>query len=100
MGSLMTGCNCVGRGRRAALKEKWRLIDVGDEESAHLKTVRPLSSHYPGRHLSVIPPPSSLQLHFLLILLFPSVLNTAQVFPLTYSWKRIIENYPKPVKLS
>lgn len=66
MGSLMTGCSCVGRGCRAALKEKWRLIDVGDEESAHLKTVLPFSSpHYPGRHLSVIRPPSPLQLHFL-----------------------------------
>lgn len=52
MGSLMKGCSCVGRGCRAALKEKWRLIDVGDEESAHLETVLPLSSpHYPSRHL-------------------------------------------------
>lgn len=58
MGSLMTGCSCVGRGCRAALEEKWRLMDVGDEESAHLKTVLPFSApHYPGRHLSVIRPP-------------------------------------------
>lgn len=54
----MTGCSCVGRGCRAALEEKWRLMDVGDEESAHLKTVLPFSApHYPGRHLSVIRPP-------------------------------------------
>lgn len=72
------------------LKEKWRLIDVGDEESAHLETVLPLSPpHYPSRHLSVIRPPPPLRLHFLLVALFPPVLGAAltmgQVFPLTFS---------------